>query len=584
MRTKLAIFSAIMFLVAMGTADALDKTVGPSGSGANYITDGVQDEYQINQALTAVYNAGGGTVYLIGSNTYRIDATSIKIGSNTTLRNSGSGVIVKLKDSAGWAKDVPIITSISTGMTNITVYGFEVNGNAANNWVDDTRDYGQDYFDCLYFKNCTNVSVHDMYLHHNLNDGLCTSGCRNVDYYNNTIYLIGHDGYYGYNSTNVDVYGNNVTIHTNSGIRLDATDDARIYQNILHTPSGGGGNAGVQIACATTRIIDSVSVYENTIYDTNYAGMWIYSSTNAQTGSIINVYNNTLYNCGVSNSSYAGGIVTCGFNMLIERNTFYRSHGAAVSTRDTYASGNPAGGPYYVTVRNNIITSSRSTTSGAGAGYGIWNSLSTMHNPMKNQNNCYYANAGTNYYGSNITPTVGIVTSNPQFADTTTYDFHLKSTYSGGGRWNGSSWVTDSVHSPCIDAGYSTSGYASEPEPNGNQVNMGRWANTIYASKSIRGYKPVAAEQTPSAFSLGQNVPNPFNPATTITYTVASEGLVTLKVYSANGQLVETLVDGVKNPGSYNVTWKPANLASGVYFCRLQAGDFAQTKRMLFMK
>lgn len=181
------------------------------------------------------------------------------------------------------------------------------------------------------------------------------------------------------------------------------------------------------------------------------------------------------------------------------------------------------------------------------------------------------------YNGFTALSGTGNISSNPQFASTS--DYHLKSTV---GRWTGSAWTTDTVHSPCIDAGYASDSYSLEPEANGNQINMGRYGNTAVASKSSRGYKTVAA--APSSFALGQNVPNPFNPATTISYTVASERLVTLKIFSLSGQLVDTLVEGVKAPGTYSVTWKPSGLASGVYFCRLQAGDFTQTNKMIFMK
>jgi len=52
------------------------------------------------------------------------------------------------------------------------------------------------------------------------------------------------------------------------------------------------------------------------------------------------------------------------------------------------------------------------------------------------------------------------------------------------GRWNGKTWVKDKVSSPCIDKGYPSSDYSKEPENNGNRINIGRYGNTIYASKS----------------------------------------------------------------------------------------------------
>jgi hypothetical protein len=150
------------------------------------------------------------------------------------------------------------------------------------------------------------------------------------------------------------------------------------------------------------------------------------------------------------------------------------------------------------------------------------------------------------------------------------------------GRWDGDSWVTDGVHSPYIDAADPALSYSSEPENNGNQRNVGRYGNSSEASKSNRGYKVAGA--VPVKFELGQNSPNPFNPETVISFSLPSERHVTLKIYSINGQEIETLVDELKSPGVYNVKWAPRGLASGMYIYRIAAGDFTQTKRLMFIK
>jgi photosystem II stability/assembly factor-like uncharacterized protein len=84
--------------------------------------------------------------------------------------------------------------------------------------------------------------------------------------------------------------------------------------------------------------------------------------------------------------------------------------------------------------------------------------------------------------------------------------------------------------------------------------------------------------------SLEQNYPNPFNPATTIKYSIPKEGLVTLKVYNVIGEEVATLVNEIKLVGNYNLTFDGENLSSGIYFYKLQAGDFVETKKMVFIK
>lgn len=107
-------------------------------------------------------------------------------------------------------------------------------------------------------------------------------------------------------------------------------------------------------------------------------------------------------------------------------------------------------------------------------------------------------------------------------------------------------------------------------------------------------YAQRAAAEThglPKAFSLAQNMPNPFNPSTTINYQVPEgKGVdVTIKVYSLRGALVRILVNEFREAGSYHVFWggKDGNgreLPSGVYFYRMQAEKFSQIRKMVLLK
>ena len=89
---------------------------------------------------------------------------------------------------------------------------------------------------------------------------------------------------------------------------------------------------------------------------------------------------------------------------------------------------------------------------------------------------------------------------------------------------------------------------------------------------------------TPSAFSLDQNYPNPFNPSTKITYSVLQESPVTIKVFDLIGQEVAVLVDEVKEPGYYSVTFDALGLTSGVYIYQMKAGNFTSSKKMSILK
>jgi len=90
--------------------------------------------------------------------------------------------------------------------------------------------------------------------------------------------------------------------------------------------------------------------------------------------------------------------------------------------------------------------------------------------------------------------------------------------------------------------------------------------------------------ELPTQFCLPQNYPNPFNPTTAISYQLPAVSYVTLKVYDLLGREVATLVNEVKQAGSYSANWDASRLSSGVYFYQLEAGQFRETKRMILMK
>ena len=88
----------------------------------------------------------------------------------------------------------------------------------------------------------------------------------------------------------------------------------------------------------------------------------------------------------------------------------------------------------------------------------------------------------------------------------------------------------------------------------------------------------------PAAFILHQNYPNPFNPSTTISFDVGQSGLVTVKVYDVLGREVTTLLNDMRTRGRYRVTWDATPVTSGVYFCRLQAGSFVASTKMVLIR
>ena len=98
-----------------------------------------------------------------------------------------------------------------------------------------------------------------------------------------------------------------------------------------------------------------------------------------------------------------------------------------------------------------------------------------------------------------------------------------------------------------------------------------------------------ASAAMPTTFAVSQNYPNPFNPVTTINYQVPVKSRVTLMVFNSIGEKITTLTDEVKEPGYYTSIWNGKNeynksVATGIYFYRIQAGDFVSTKKMIFLK
>jgi len=99
----------------------------------------------------------------------------------------------------------------------------------------------------------------------------------------------------------------------------------------------------------------------------------------------------------------------------------------------------------------------------------------------------------------------------------------------------------------------------------------------------------ISGTVTPTFSDLAQNYPNPFNPVTTISYDVARRGPVRISIYNAAGQLVRTLVDEMREAGRYTKVWdgrdnQGVKTGSGVYFCRMESGDFNRTRKMVILR
>lgn len=152
-------------------------------------------------------------------------------------------------------------------------------------------------------------------------------------------------------------------------------------------------------------------------------------------------------------------------------------------------------------------------------------------------------------------PGMGNISADPMFVDPDSGDFHLL------------------AGSPCIDAGDPN----SPPDPDSTIADMG-----CFYFDQLTDIKDIPA--APSGFTLVQNYPNPFNARTTIEYTLPEAGRFTITVYDLLGRMIETLADEDKPAGRYQVIWHAEKSSSGIYFYRIEAGEYSETRKMILLK
>jgi flagellar hook assembly protein FlgD len=93
----------------------------------------------------------------------------------------------------------------------------------------------------------------------------------------------------------------------------------------------------------------------------------------------------------------------------------------------------------------------------------------------------------------------------------------------------------------------------------------------------------------PTEFALHQNYPNPFNPVTTVRYDLPEDNMVNISIYDLRGRVIRRLVNSPQTAGFKTIRWNATNnagfpVSSGLYLYRIQAGEFVQTKKMVFLK
>lgn len=201
-----------------------------------------------------------------------------------------------------------------------------------------------------------------------------------------------------------------------------------------------------------------------------------------------------------------------------------------------------------------------------------------------------YCNVYSNWtsnYSLAASPGTGCISVDPLFASAS--DFHLKSK---AGRWDGSGWVTDDAHSPCIDAGDPASSFGNETDPNGGRINMGAYGNTSQASLSYVAYDPdqyevddnsASAKTITSGETQSRNIHLPGNMdwakftvpslADVSIETDGAAGETEMWLYRGNGAMVA--YDADSGNGDFSAIQRAGAeaLPAGTYFIRVQERD-----------
>lgn len=158
-----------------------------------------------------------------------------------------------------------------------------------------------------------------------------------------------------------------------------------------------------------------------------------------------------------------------------------------------------------------------------------------------------------------------------QWLETYTYDANENLVAFSSASWQDPAWVP------------SNGGVYVADGPNYDEYYEGYDIRIAYKLTNVTGIS-ASKPNVPAGFSLSQNYPNPFNPSTTISFSLPSKSYVTLKVFDILGREVASIVSEEMPAGSYSRQWNAANISSGIYYYRLQAGRFVETKKLVSLR
>ncbi len=354
---------------------------------------------------------------------------------------------------------------------------------------------------------------------------------------------------------------NNYAGFGGSGICCD-TSTAEIVSNSINDNDVFyylGGVWGGAILCSFSDVLICDNIISNNLSDFSGGGVILECSNG-------DILNNTF---DANGSRYAGGGLLCyRSHSLVKNNIFYNNYsyegnggGLAVSDGELDLINNTFWKNQAYYNGGAIVVLLTETDS-------IANCIFLENTSMYGEDNLYLFGDSSHVYYSCIEggwPGEGNIDANPLFADPDNGDFHI-------------TWanypIEDETKSPCIDTGAPW----SPLDPDSTHADMG----ALYFNQWISDIDdPIAL---PERVQLHQNYPNPFNASTLISYELPVSSEIKLDIYDILGRHIATLEDGTQPAGSHQVVWNADELASGVYFYKLQAKDYIERKRMVLVK
>jgi len=388
-----------------------------------------------------------------------------------------------------------------------------------------------------------------------------------------------------------------------AGILIVGAND-KIINNIIRNNRGGRGAGIARNGNPDSLLVENNLIENNYTYDDHAGGIYL-------DGKDVVIKNNRITGNKVVNGyGWGGGILILGTAHLSGNvysdnyapscgGAFFADEGAVVYLDNELFYHNQGGsdggasilvddgepGQSFVYINNCTFADNYNTGNYGG------NAIQIQNNSHAVVKNSIFWNNGDDFYartGSTIATTysicqdnlsgAGILHQDPLFVNSTVFDYRLKSK---AGHYTTIGWIIDTQHSPGIDSGDPATAYNLEPAPNGSRVNLGFDGNTVHASKSTNSSTICESEKE---LNLLNCYPNPFNPSTTISYTIGNSGLVKLSVYNAKGELVKELVNTMQPVGKYSVDFNSTAFNSGVYFYKLQTKDKSIINKMIMLK